>query len=465
MLFNSFDFIVFLPIVLLLFFAFQQKFRVAVLLVASYYFYMSWNPIYILLIVASTITDYSAGRALSKTSKQQSRNLILAISIIVNLGLLFFFKYTDFLLENINATVEIATNKEAPFTLLELIIPVGISFYTFQTISYTIDVYNRKVEAEKNLSQFALYVSFFPQLVAGPIERYSALAPQFKSVFKLTKTNLSNGFRLMLYGLFMKMVVADNIGIVVDETYNNIGDTNSLNLMLSAVLYSFQIYCDFHGYSTIAIGVARLFDVQLSANFKAPYLAHSLTTFWRKWHITLTTWFRDYIYYPLGGNRVSKAKWFVAVTLVFIVSGIWHGAQWTFIIWGALHGIITVLEKLLSLDRKSNNNVINLLKGMITFVMVTLLWVFFRSPDLESAAAFFEGILVNTNNAFVLPDVETWILVGLFFVFDAVTRKSDFAQWINNKSLVLRWSVYFVLAFLILSRSGTDVQPFIYFQF
>lgn len=426
---------------------------------------MSWNPIYILLIVASTITDYSAGIALSKTSKQQSRNLILAISIIVNLGLLFFFKYTDFLLENVNAAVEIATNKEAPFTLLELIIPAGISFYTFQTISYTIDVYNRKVAAEKNLSQFALYVCFFPQLVAGPIERYSVLAPQFKSAFKLTKTNLSNGFRLMLYGLFMKMVVADNIGIVVDETYNNIGDTNSLNLMLSAVLYSFQIYCDFHGYSTIAIGVARLFDVQLSANFKAPYLAHSLTTFWRKWHITLTTWFRDYIYYPLGGNRVSKAKWFVAVTLVFIVSGIWHGAQWTFIIWGALHGIITLLEKLLSLDRKSSNHVINLLKGMLTFVMVTLLWVFFRSPDLESAAAFFEGILVNTNNTFVLPDVETWVLVGLFFVLDAVTRKSDFAQWINNKSLVLRWSVYFVLAFLILSRSGTDVQPFIYFQF
>lgn len=465
MVFNSLEYIIFLPLVLILFFAIQHKFRVFILLIASYYFYMSWNPWYILLIIASTLTDFFAGLLVGRTEQKNARRTLLFFSILVNLGLLFFFKYREFTFESINRILWKAQMPTVEFPVWDLLLPVGISFYTFQTMSYTIDVFYRRVASERNLGYFALYVCFFPQLVAGPIERYSSLMPQLKSKKFLTRQQLSEGGRLILYGFFMKMVIADNIGTIVDNSFAYIDSTSGLNLLVAATLYSFQIYCDFHGYSIIAIGTARLFGINLTQNFNAPYLAHSLTDFWRRWHISLTTWFRDYLYYPLGGNRAGRTRWLMAIMIVFIVSGIWHGANWTFVIWGFFHGLITILEKILGADIKSTKNWINHLRSIFIFAIVTLLWIFFRSPDIEGAIHYLQSIFTNISMPFVSPGAEVIILTAVFLVFDILTRKEPFDKWIGRKPLMFRWSVYLILVFLTLARSGTDMQPFIYFQF
>ena len=366
MIFNSLEYFLFLPAVFILFYLFRQKFRVFILLAASYYFYISWNPVFIILILLSTLIDYGAGLSLDKTDSKFTRRLVLGVSICANLGFLFFFKYFNFALENVNEVMLAVKGSYQPIEAWDIILPVGISFYTFQTMSYTIDVYNGKTKAERNLAYFALYVCFFPQLVAGPIERFNDLIPQLKSKAKLAVSNISHGGRLILYGLFMKMVIADNLGVVVDNIYGDVAGTSSLGLLLGAVFYSFQIYCDFHGYTTIAIGSARLFNVSLSENFKTPYLSKSVTEFWRNWHITLTSWFRDYIYYPLGGNRGGKLKWVLAISTVFIISGVWHGAKWTFIIWGVLHASFVLFEKLTTWDKKSSSVAMKIFKLVAT---------------------------------------------------------------------------------------------------
>ncbi|MCB9230729.1 MAG: MBOAT family protein [Bacteroidia bacterium] len=465
MLFNSVEFLLFLPLVLILYYLVQHKYRVILLLLASYYFYLSWNPVYIVLIILSTFTDYSAGLLLGKQENPGPRKLILTGSFLVNLGLLVYFKYSNFILENIDLLAAWRNPEHEPIKLLDIILPVGISFYTFQTLSYTIDVYFRKIQPERNPLTFALYVCFFPQLVAGPIERFSALTPQFQKRILPTRENFSRGARLILYGFFLKMVIADNLSGIIDATYEGLPHAHSLNLVLVAVFYSFQIYCDFHGYSSIAIGVAQWFGIELSPNFKTPYFAVSLTEFWRKWHITLTSWFRDYIYYPMGGNRSTRLKWVAATLIVFVVSGIWHGSKWTFFIWGLLHGVFILLEKLLKLDKKSRFQLLNVLHTGFTFALVTLLWVFFRSPDFGVAKAFFKGLYANWNLDFVLPGPEPLLLVALFLGLDFITRKNDFAHQLGKASLLPRWSLYFLLIFLILARGGTDMQPFIYFQF
>lgn len=465
MLFNSLEFLFFLPFVFILYYLVSHKFRGVVLLLASYYFYMSWNPIYIVLILMSTLTDFGAGLLLENTSSSLKRKGILALSLLLNLGLLSYFKYADFFIENWNQLSYFSSSDLFSIKSLDLLLPVGISFYTFQTISYTVDVYHRRLKAEQSLQKFALYVCFFPQLVAGPIERYSTLMPQFERPARFIKENLSHGFRLILYGMFLKMVIGDNIGVIIDENYRHITTTSSLDLMITAVLYSFQIYCDFHGYSTIAIGVAKLFDISLSDNFKSPYWSYSLTEFWRKWHITLTTWFRDYIYYPLGGNRGSQLKWLIAILIVFIVSGFWHGAKWTFVIWGGLHGIFTSIEKRLKLDKKSKYHLVNGIRGVAIFGIVSMLWIFFRSPDYNTAKLYFKSIITNTNLEMNSYSLELGLLVSFFILLDYLTRKKTFAVWLENKPSIIRWFMYFVFVFLIMAKSGTDVQPFIYFQF
>lgn len=470
MLFNSVEFFLFLPVVFALFYLLRHRYRLPLLLLASYYFYMSWNPIYIVLILISTAIDFTSGYLLGKTDKANLRHFILAISMLMNLGMLAYFKYANFFIDTLNTVVQ--NQGQPPFEILHIILPIGISFYTFQTMSYTIDVYHRKVESEKSILAFALYVCFFPQLVAGPIERYAALMPQLKARVSLSKNDLAVGLRLILYGLFMKMVIADNLGVLVDHAYAHISEMHSVQLIGAAVLYSFQIYCDFHGYSTIAIGAALLFGVRLSDNFKSPYFSVSLTQFWRRWHITLTNWFRDYIYYPMGGNRASKMKWITAVLVVFIVSGFWHGASWTFIVWGALHGVVTLAEKISRLDFNPASKWGRLMKGFITFSFVTGTWIFFRSPNFTIAHDFFTGM----TNQWSLPIysldslshtslTETFIYLLLFLILDYFTRFQNFGTWMESKSRAFRWSLYFVLAFLILGRSGTDIQPFIYFQF
>ena len=465
MIFNSLEYILFLPIVFILFYLFRHKFRVFILLAASYYFYISWNPVFILLIILSTLIDYGAGLLLEKTSSNSTRRLLLGISICANLGFLFFFKYFNFALENINEVMVAIKGSYQPIEAWDIILPVGISFYTFQTMSYTIDVYNGRTKAEKNLPYFALYVCFFPQLVAGPIERYNNLMPQFKEKAQMVIQNISHGGRLILYGLFMKMAIADNLGVFVDSVYGDIAGASSLNLIIGSVFYSFQIYCDFHGYTTIAIGSAKLFNVNLSENFRTPYLSTSITEFWRNWHITLTTWFRDYIYYPLGGNRGTLLKWLLAILTVFIVSGLWHGAKWTFIFWGFSHALFVLFEKIVQWEKPSKKVFLKGMKWGVTFTLVSALWVFFRSPDMDAAILYFKSIASNWNIQGMDLPAEPIILLGLFVVLDILTRKKNFSLFLDNIPAMARGAIYFVLIFLLLSRSATDMNPFIYFQF
>lgn len=420
---------------------------------------------FIILIILSTLIDYGAGLLLEKTSSNSTRRLLLGISICANLGFLFFFKYFNFALENVNEAMLAVKASYQPIEAWDIILPVGISFYTFQTMSYTIDVFNGKTKAEKNLSYFALYVCFFPQLVAGPIERYNNLLPQFKEKAQLIIQNISHGGRLILYGLFMKMVIADNLGVFVDSVYGDIAGASSLNLLIGSVFYSFQIYCDFHGYTTIAIGSAKLFNVNLSENFRTPYLSSSITEFWRNWHITLTTWFRDYIYYPIGGNRGTLLKWVLAILTVFVVSGLWHGAKWTFIFWGLFHALFVLFEKIVRWDKPSKKGFLKVMKWVVTFTLVTALWVFFRSPDMDAAILYFNSIASNWNVQGMDLLVEPFILLGLFVVLDILTRKKNFSLLLDNIPSMARGAIYFVLIFLLLSRSATDMNPFIYFQF
>ena len=465
MIFNSIEYILFLPIVFILFYLFRHKFRVFILLAASYYFYISWNPVFIILIILSTLIDFGAGLLLEKTSSNSTRRLLLGISICANLGFLFFFKYFNFALENVNEAMLAVKASYQPIEAWDIILPVGISFYTFQTMSYTIDVFNGKTKAEKNLPYFALYVCFFTQLVAGPIERYNNLLPQFKEKAQLIIQNISHGGRLILYGLFMKMVIADNLGVFVGAVYGDIAGASSLNLLIGSVFYSFQIYCDFHGYTTIAIGSAKLFNVNLSENFRTPYLSSSITEFWRNWHITLTTWFRDYIYYPLGGNRGTLLKWMLAILSVFIVSGLWHGAKWTFIFWGVFHALFVLFEKIVRWDKPSTKVFWKGVKWGVTFTLVTALWVLFRSPDMDKAIWYFKSVASNWNVQGIDLPLEPFILLGLFIVLDVLTRKKNFALLLDNIPSKARGAIYFVLIFLLLSRSATDMNPFIYFQF
>ena len=339
MLFNTIDFAIFLPVVVIIYYLLPHKFRWILLLAASYFFYMSWRVEYILLIVASTLVDYFSGIRMEKLPDRKSRLPWLLLSLGVNLGLLFFFKYANFATGNLNLLFQkVGLSNEIP--MMKLLLPVGISFYTFQTLSYSIEVYFGRQKAEKHLGYFALYVSFFPQLVAGPIERYSRLAPQFRIKQHINYDNLSRGLRLILYGLFIKMVIADNISGIVDLVYAAPENFASLDILKGIFLYSFQIYSDFYGYSTIAIGSALLLGIRIMDNFKSPYLAKNISEFWQRWHISISTWFRDYLYFPLGGNRVSKQRWVLNILLVFLISGLWHGANWTFLIWGLLFGLL-----------------------------------------------------------------------------------------------------------------------------
>jgi D-alanyl-lipoteichoic acid acyltransferase DltB (MBOAT superfamily) len=395
----------------------------------------------------------------------------LILSLSVNLGLLFSFKYFNFTTENLNFLFQkVGLSRELP--LMNLLLPVGISFYTFQTLSYSIDVYFGKQKAEKHLGYFALYVSFFPQLVAGPIERYSSLAPQFRSRQILTPANLTNGLRLILYGLFIKMVIADNISGIVDQVYAHPEDFASLDILKGVVLYSFQIYSDFYGYSTIAIGSALLLGIRIMDNFKSPYLARNISEFWQRWHISLSTWFRDYLYFPLGGNRVSRQRWVLNILLVFLISGLWHGANWTFLIWGLLFALLYLLERLLNRALKlqrvfSDYSAGHLLLALKTFLLVTTLWIFFRSQSLDSAMVLFGSLIHNgagSPGVLSIP-VSTWIFLLLFIGSDVILFNRRFDSWVGGLPYLLRWAIYGVLLFGIIAFAGVENFPFIYFQF
>lgn len=403
MLFNSFQYLIFLPLVVAVYYLLPQKWRWVLLLAASYYFYMVWNAKYIVLIVTSTLIDYVASLLMEKQAAKSRRRLFLLLSLLANLGLLFVFKYFNFFSDAFSQLADILLHRGQDAYRLNILLPMGISFYTFQTLSYTIDVYRGVRPAEKHLGYFALYVSFFPQLVAGPIERSERLLPQFKVKHTLTYEQFLQAMTRIVWGFFKKVVIADRVAILVNTVYNDVYSYDGIYLYAATLGFAVQIYCDFSAYSDIAIGSARLLGIGLMENFKMPYFSRSVGEFWSRWHISLSTWFRDYLYIPLGGSR-NKREWMTYrnILIVFAVSGLWHGANWTFILWGLMHGLILVAEKLLERGRETHpEGVLSRIKipavihQLLTFVFVSLTWVLFRANSLADAVYIYGHLKLN----------------------------------------------------------------------
>lgn len=519
MLFNSFEFLLFLPIVFLFYwFVFQKNIKVqnAFLLLASYVFYGWWDWRFLGLIIASSAIDYWCGLKLSTvdgplstadstssrikdskigfqnpdvstnqlstvdrglltniTSLFQGRKRYLTLSIAFNLTLLGFFKYFNFFIESATEFITLL-GFQAHSSTLNLILPVGISFYTFQTMSYTIDVYRGKMEATKDPIAFFTFVAFFPQLVAGPIERASNLLPQFFKKREFQYQMGSDGMKLILWGLFKKMVIADNCALVVNPIFDNYQMASGLELIMGAILFAFQIYGDFSGYSDIAIGVAMLFGFQLMTNFRTPYFSRDIAEFWRRWHISLSTWFRDYVYIPLGGSRVSKNKAIRNIFIVFLVSGFWHGANWTFIAWGGIHAALFIPIFLIGKNRShlhEGDHFFPTIKEVFqiasTFIMVCVAWVFFRADTVGDAWGYLSGLFVNP----LFPNNFNWFgyhlrVALVFFLVLEWTGRSQ-TNWIELISIKwYRYPVYFFVAFLIMYWGVfTQKIDFIYFQF
>jgi len=469
MLFNSIDYLLFLPFTIIIYYLLPNRFRWILLLAGSYFFYGSWNPKYLILIIFSTCTVYLAGIIMNVQETSRQRLPYLIVALVINLGLLFTFKYANFAFDTLNRFFyKFDLPQRLPF--LKILLPVGISFYTFQALGYAIDVYKGKTHAEKHPGYFALYISFFPQLVAGPIERYTNLSPQLKAKHLIRYDNFSNAFRLVLYGIFVKMVIADNLAIYIDNIYQNPEGYNSLSILTALFFYSFQIYCDFYGYSLVAIGSAKFFGIDIMDNFRTPYLARSIGEFWQRWHISLSTWFRDYLYIPLGGNKVNVIRWGINILAVFILSGIWHGANWTFFIWGSLFGILYLLEKIFGKYADFNATDPFLFQHVprifIIFTITTIAWVFFRGENLDKIKLIFQSVIRNQNihDSFNVP-IYVWTFVIVFIVSDLSLYNTRIDKWIGSKHIIVRWALYICLISSIIMFASIEEYPFIYFQF
>jgi alginate O-acetyltransferase complex protein AlgI len=481
MLFNSVDFLVFFTLIVSAYFALPHRWRWLLLLAGSYYFYMCWKPAYIILIIISTLIDYFCGLAMGRTSNPGRRKLFLLVSLFTNFGLLFTFKYLNFFAYSFEHILGLG-ERAKPF--LNVLLPVGISFYTFQTLSYTIDVFRGIRPPEKRLGIFALYVSFFPQLVAGPIERSTRLLPQFDNVIKFDYERVVDGIRLMLWGFFKKVVIADTLAKFVDPVYNAPSDYAGPSYFIATVFFAYQIYCDFSGYTDIARGSAQVLGIDLMENFNRPYYSKSIREFWRRWHISLSTWFRDYLYIPIGGSRVTLPRHCFNLLLVFLLCGLWHGANWTFIIWGLLHGTYLVIGLLTRNARAQFTDRIKapLLKKFIqvgiTFGLVCFGWIFFRANSLTDAlyiiTHLFSGWrLLTTQSApqlvFIAGKPSLFILcILLLIVLESVhllERRVDWRTVLKLKPIWFRWAVYYSLVISIMLLGSLNAEPFIYFQF
>lgn len=478
MLFNSLSFVLFFPIVIVLYFVTPNKYRWLLLLLASYYFYMSWNPSYIILIGITTLVSYYTAIKIGASEKKKTKKIMMITSLVINLGILFVFKYFNFFNESLRTTFDfLGLYYNVPY--LEFLLPVGISFYTFQTLSYTVDVYHGKTPVEKHLGIFALYVSFFPQLVAGPIERSSHLLPQFWKKHAFSYPKLASGLRLMTWGFFKKIVVADRLSLFVNAVYNNQEMHSGSTLILATFFFAIQIYCDFSGYSDIAIGAARIMGYDLMKNFKRPYFSKSIQEFWHRWHVSLSTWFRDYVYIPLGGNRVSKNRWYFNLFITFVVSGLWHGANWTFVAWGALHGFYLIFanwtNSLKNIYRKYivKNKAINSFyqagQILITFILANFAWVFFRANDIQGALEIlnkmvhpFEGDIYISSWTLILNSF--FVTFVLLFV-ELVIEYGNKWRTIYNTNWIIQTSFVSVTLVLIILFGVFDGGQFIYFQF
>ncbi len=478
MLFNSLDFAIFLPIVFALYWLIPSKnLKVQNLLIvaASYTFYGWWDWRFLALILFSTLVDYIVGLNLKKEKPKSFRLTLLWTSIAVNIGLLVFFKYFNFFLDNF-AEAFTFFGGEIQTRSLNIILPVGISFYTFQTLSYTIDIYKRKLEPTTDFIAFAAFVSFFPQLVAGPIERASNLLPQILAPRKFVQSQAVDGLHLIIWGLFKKVVIADSCAVYVEEIFSNYESMNSFTLLLGAFYFAFQIYGDFSGYSDIAIGTARLFGMNLMRNFNFPYFSRDIAEFWRRWHISLSTWFRDYVYIPLGGSRLSRWNGFRNILIVFLVSGFWHGANWTFIFWGALHALFYIPLFLMKRNRR-NLDIVALdrvlpnwrefLAMFRTFFLVLIGWIFFRADTIAQAFNYLKGIVSLKFDGFMqYLTIERYapellVLITLFIIIEWFIRRSEHPFYGRLRLIKLIG----ILFLLITQGVYTDAKDFIYFQF
>ncbi len=467
MLFNSLHFLLFFPAVCIIYFILPSlRARNLFLLGASYYFYMNWEPLYALLLLSSTLVTYLAALGIGHCTGQRAKRRCLVGSLVLNLGILFLFKYYNFVAENISdLLVQWGMSVRMPeFTLL---LPVGISFYIFQALGYSIDVYRGNTPVEKDFFTYALFVSFFPQLVAGPIERSANLLPQFKQKRAFSYENVMTGVRLMLWGYFLKLILADRCAIYVDAIYNNAAHHNGGSYLLASLFFPFQIYGDFSGYSLTAIGAARVLGFNLMENFRRPYFATTVTDFWRRWHISLSTWFRDYVYIPLGGNRVSKARCHLNIMITFFVSGIWHGANWTFIIWGTIHGALQCVEKLLGWNKAQWKIQGKVVHWGLTFCIVCLAWIFFRANTISDAFMIIEGIFTNPAMPFMRKaDIFAIILALSIVLMKEIIDEYGLKISISDSPVWMVRHMYIVgmIAFIILFGVLNGDQ-FIYFQF
>ena len=473
MLFNTVDFAIFFPIVLLLYWTVFKKSLAAqnvFLVVVSYIFYAFWDWRFLSLIFLSTLVDYLVGLQLGRIENVVKRKLLFGVSLVFNLGMLMTFKYFNFFVESfVDAFALFGTSLNV--TSWNILLPVGISFYTFQTMSYTIDLYRKRIEPTKDIVAFFAFVSYFPQLVAGPIERASHLLPQFKVKRTFNYSKGVDGLRLILGGLFKKMVIADNCALLVNEIFANYEVASGSTLFFGAVFFAFQIYGDFSGYSDIAVGTARLMGFELMKNFNYPYLSQNLSEFWRRWHISLSTWFRDYVYIPLGGSRVSKGRLIFNVFVVFIVSGLWHGANLTFIFWGFIHGLFVVFvlvffkKETPFLTERLLPTFPQLLRILFTFFIVVLAWVFFRAETLTMAFEYIGKIFSASFFSKPAIPMSGVLLLFVFMVFEWLQRTREHILDIGFiQSKWLRYGIYYCVVFALFYYAG-DLQPFIYFQF
>jgi alginate O-acetyltransferase complex protein AlgI len=487
MLFNSIPFAIFFTVVTALYFSVPHKFRWGLLLAASCYFYMMFVPVYILILGFTIVVDYFAGIIIER-SQGRKRKLFLVVSLAANIGVLAVFKYYNFINENISVLLK-GIGFAHPFPYLAILLPIGLSFHTFQAMSYTIEVYRGRQRAERHFGIYALYVMFYPQLVAGPIERPQNLLHQFYEKQCFDYVRVTDGLKLMAWGLFKKVVIADRLSVLVDNVYDNPYHHRGLSFIIATVCFSFQIFCDFSGYSDMAVGIARVMGFSLMKNFNSPYHARSIGEFWTRWHISLSTWFRDYLYIPLGGNRVPVPRWYLNILIVFLISGLWHGPSWTFVAWGGLHAFYMIFSRATNgiqrtFRRLSGLNQYQWLKQALqvlsTFTLVTVAWIFFRAKSITIAFYIIKSIATQTiadvRNVFShsvhlnlgLVRQEVWIAVLSVMLLEGVhiiQKKQSITGVIKMMPVYQRWMVYYALLFAILFFHSGASKQFIYFQF
>ncbi len=464
MIFNSLEFIIFWPIATIGYFLLRQNIRMTFLLGCSAFFYMFFKAEYIIILAATIIIDFALGRLLHETKSNKRKKLYLFLSLGTNLGLLTYFKYANFIISNYNYIVP-----NAEISYLNIILPIGLSFHVFQSLSYIFEIYYGRISPEKSILRFALYVMFFPQLVAGPIERPQNILHQLRINYSFSVNRAFRGIEIATWGFVKKMVIADNLATVSDYYFNNPNTENSAFTLFAIIAFTFQIYYDFSGYSDIAIGIAKILGIKLMINFKQPYGATSIKAFWDKWHISLSTWFRDYLYIPLGGNRGSKLLWLRNLFLVFIISGLWHGASWNFIIWGAFHGILIISYHFFS-KREATKFLFYLPKALgltFTFINVSIAWIFFRSNTFNDAIFTIKSLFTKVPSVvdFNIQNLTKYFfLLCIFLIVETLFQKRDIKKVFIRHHL-LRFGIFIIGLQLIFLFSATDKQHFIYFQF